>query len=671
MAAAALVAAVTGAGAAEAATNGRISFSSFRDGGQGRIYTMAPDGSDQRGISAGSDAQSDWSPDGGSIAFRRGTTTAYEVWTMGAGGEAPRQLTDTPGSANSSQPSWLPNGSGLLFRRGATGSTDVWRMAPDGSGQAPVVTVPADQWYPSASPATGRILFATTVTSSDRKIQDAAPDGGDVRTLRDTVGAYDSGPAYSPDGRRIAFESDALDADGTRDTEIYVMDADGGGLVQLTRNGEHDEGPVFSPDGSQIVFTRGADNADGDIWAMNADGSGERNLTRTPGQRDESPDWQPLPDPATPADPATPPPTGTGSIGVSPLRASGVALRLAGRKPRLTHGPAPRRPAARHAARAGPRAAHRDPERPADRPDRADAPVGQDGRPAAVLAQRGPAAEARPPRAGALRARHAQGPRGAHAHPASLSPRQAAPAGGPEAARRVALALAGRRGGAGRAGVDAPAAIDDDLDRRGRLPSGRPQVSVHASLMPVSVRGRGLWNVHAPVAPVVVRLAVDLVVVDDHGRVRPGRRIEQHRVLGRVAERRRLRDDVARRVVDVDVPVGVRVGPVDVDREAAVVDGRQALRRRTRPPRALPRAGRRCSRAGWPAGLGNAIGRLRRALRVAPVASGDDRARRRVDVPLERRAVGDHRVLERVLERLDRPDVRSRSRRSRPARSRS
>ena len=48
---------------------------------------------------------------------------------------------------------------------------------------------------------------------------------------------------------------------------------------------------------------------------------------------------------------------------------------------------------------------------------------------------------------------------------------------------------------------------------------------------------------------------------------------------------------------------------------------------------------------------------LRRAQRVAPVASGDDRARRRVDVPLERRAVGDHRVLERVLERLDRPDV--------------
>ena len=115
------------------------------------------------------------------------------------------------------------------------------------------------------------------------------------------------------------------------------MDADGGGVIQLTRNGEHDEGPVFSPDGAQIAFTRGPDNADGDIWTMNADGSGERQLTRTPG-RDESPDWQPVADPvapATPADPATPPPSGTGSIGVSPVRASGVALRLAGQRPRL------------------------------------------------------------------------------------------------------------------------------------------------------------------------------------------------------------------------------------------------------------------------------------------------------------------------------------------------
>jgi hypothetical protein len=334
------------AGTAEAATNGRIAFTSFRDGGQGQIYTMAPDGSDQRRISSdpGYDAQADFSPDGGSIAFRRGSTGDFEVWTMGAGGESPRRLTDTPAGSNSTQPSWLPDGSGLVYRRGPNGGTDVWRMARDGSGEVPVVTEPGDQWYPSVSPATGRILFATTVTSTDRKVQDAAADGGGVRTLRDLPGVYDSAPAYSPDGHRIAFESDA---DG--DMDIYVMDADGGGVLQLTRNTEHDEGPSWSPDGTRLAFTRGPDNADGDIWTMAPDGGDQRRLTTAPG-RDESPDWQPLPDPAAPGG-GTSPAGGAGgsgsgaaagtstaptvSSGVAPATASHAALRVAGRKPRL------------------------------------------------------------------------------------------------------------------------------------------------------------------------------------------------------------------------------------------------------------------------------------------------------------------------------------------------
>ena len=318
---------------AGAATNGRIAFTSFRDGGQGQIYTMASDGTDQRRISfdPGYDAQADWAPGGGSIAFRRGTSGDYEVWTMGAAGESPRRLTGTPAGSNSTQPSWLPGGGGLLFRRGPNRGTDIWRMAPDGSGQAPVVTVADDQWYPSASPATGRILFATTVTSTDRKIQDAAPDGGGVRTLRDLPGVYDSAPAYSPDGARIAFESDA---DG--DMEIYVMDANGGGVVQLTHNAEHDEGPVFSPDGTQIAFTRGENDVATDVWAMNADGTGQRRLTDAIA-RDESPDWQPLPDagagPAPTGGPGTaPPPAAPAGPATAPAR---VSVRLAGRRPSL------------------------------------------------------------------------------------------------------------------------------------------------------------------------------------------------------------------------------------------------------------------------------------------------------------------------------------------------
>ncbi len=61
--------------------------------------------------------------------------------------------------------------------------------------------------------------------------------------------ASDSFPAWSPDGRRIAFESDR---DGN--DEIYVMNADGSGVTRLTDNDAIDRSPAWSPDGRRIAF---------------------------------------------------------------------------------------------------------------------------------------------------------------------------------------------------------------------------------------------------------------------------------------------------------------------------------------------------------------------------------------------------------------------------------
>jgi dipeptidyl aminopeptidase/acylaminoacyl peptidase len=319
--------ALMAAAALGAVANGRIAFTSFRDGGQGQIYTMAADGSDQRRVSfaPGYDAQPEFSPDGRAIAFRRGVSQDYEVWVMGSAGESPRRLTDTSVGSNSTQSSWLPDGSGLVFRRGPNRGTDVWRMAADGSRQQALVTAPGDQGYPTVSPAGGDVLFATTVDAGapeDRAIQ--VSDASGIHTLRDLPGVYDSAPAWSPDGSRIAFESDA---DG--DMDIYVMDADGSDVRQLTRNTEHDEGPVFSPDGTKLAFTRGENDVATDIWTMNADGSGQRQLTTTSG-RDESPDWQAVP--APPATTTTPPATTTPPPATTAPR---YRIALARRKPRL------------------------------------------------------------------------------------------------------------------------------------------------------------------------------------------------------------------------------------------------------------------------------------------------------------------------------------------------
>ena len=96
-------------------------------------------------------------------------------------------------------------------------------------------------------------------------------------------------PARSPDGTRVAFASFR---DGDR--EIYVMDADGGDPVNLTRHDAFDTSPAWSPDGRRIAFVSQRDGGQPHIFVMNADGSGVEQLTYEPlAPWAGSPAWSP------------------------------------------------------------------------------------------------------------------------------------------------------------------------------------------------------------------------------------------------------------------------------------------------------------------------------------------------------------------------------------------
>jgi Tol biopolymer transport system component len=90
-------------------------------------------------------------------------------------------------------------------------------------------------------------------------------------------------PVWSPDGRKVAFASADRQPGGTFD--LYVMNADGSGLRRLTRDPASDVVPVWSPDGRKIAFIRSHAPAEGrglpesDVYVINVDGTGERNLT--------------------------------------------------------------------------------------------------------------------------------------------------------------------------------------------------------------------------------------------------------------------------------------------------------------------------------------------------------------------------------------------------------
>ena len=121
----------------------------------------------------------------------------------------------------------------------------------------------------------------------------ANPDGTDLRRLTTALG-YDAEAGFSPDGSKIVFSSTrSAYADNLSDEEkklrkidlsyfgeIYIMNADGSGQTRLTRSPGYDGGPFFSPDGSRIVWRRF--NKSGtlvEIHTMKLDGSEVRKIT--------------------------------------------------------------------------------------------------------------------------------------------------------------------------------------------------------------------------------------------------------------------------------------------------------------------------------------------------------------------------------------------------------
>jgi Tol biopolymer transport system component len=99
-----------------------------------------------------------------------------------------------------------------------------------------------------------------------------------------------SSQAWSPDGRKLAFARGPNMSTPRGPTSIFVMNANGTGLRQLTRNNRDDD-PAWSPDGPRIAFARYGSTNYGSIYVMNSDGSKERRLATSSGH--PTPAWSP------------------------------------------------------------------------------------------------------------------------------------------------------------------------------------------------------------------------------------------------------------------------------------------------------------------------------------------------------------------------------------------
>ena len=109
-------------------------------------------------------------------------------------------------------------------------------------------------------------------------------DGTNQHELADN--AAESCPAWSPDGRKIAFIS-------RQDDEIYIMNANGTEQKRLTDDSGYKEDPVLSPDGTKIAFGS-TQNGNWEIYIINIDSTNYQQLTNDI-EDDRNPSWSPVP----------------------------------------------------------------------------------------------------------------------------------------------------------------------------------------------------------------------------------------------------------------------------------------------------------------------------------------------------------------------------------------
>ncbi|HEY2466337.1 MAG TPA: hypothetical protein VGI45_00675 [Terracidiphilus sp.] len=192
------------------------------------------------------------------VALVRIAPTDATLYIANADGTGDRALTQ-PGSLNYN-PAWSPKGDWIAFTSEREGSADLFRMHPDGSGLERLTDDPAFDDQAAFSPDESQIVFVSTRSAGFANLWILELATLKAKPLTSGHGG-DFRPAWSPDGKWIAFssdrESDAPPGKGRWErlhlVDIYVVHPDGSGLKRISEHGGFCGSPKWTPDSRSVI----------------------------------------------------------------------------------------------------------------------------------------------------------------------------------------------------------------------------------------------------------------------------------------------------------------------------------------------------------------------------------------------------------------------------------
>jgi Tol biopolymer transport system component len=220
----------------------------------------------------------------GGVAFNSARDGNNEIYVMNWDGSRPLRITEDP--ASDVDPAISPNGRDITFTSNRTGNNDIFIVDSTGRNTVNLTNHSANDGWSRWSPDGRQIVFHSN-RDGNFEIYVMNIDGSSPTRMTNYNG-IDQFPDWSPDGREIVFR---------RDVDIYVMDVRTGDTRRLTETAPLlNQMAVWSPNGKQLAFMSARDGYPS-VWVMNADGSGQTNLTpKDPGDADSewvsrAPSW--------------------------------------------------------------------------------------------------------------------------------------------------------------------------------------------------------------------------------------------------------------------------------------------------------------------------------------------------------------------------------------------